>query len=168
VFNDQGLCLARQGKLQEAERALARAVQLQPAKPLYRNNIAKVLVELNCIDAAGSNLAAVHPLPIVNYNLGVMLRERGRNAEAERYLTAALRMDPNMAPAQALLAELRPMAPAYRTARVTAPVVAASSVAAPVIAPQSATMPTPALQASPTPTAPNAAAPTPTLLPPVN
>ena len=106
VLNDLGLCLARQGKLPEAERALARAVQLEPAKPLYRNNIAKVLVEMNRMDAACTHLAAVYPPAVVNYNMGVLLYQRGRDAEAERFLAAALAIDPRMEPARALLAEI--------------------------------------------------------------
>ena len=52
VLNDLALCLARQGQLPAAERALARAIQLDPAKALYRNNMAKVQIELNHVDAA--------------------------------------------------------------------------------------------------------------------
>jgi Tfp pilus assembly protein PilF len=107
VFNDLGLCLARRGQLPEAERALAQAAQLEPAKPLYRNNLAKVQVELNRLDSAVANLAAVYQAPVVNYNMGALLRERGRNIEAEQYLTRALAIDPQMQPARLLLAELR-------------------------------------------------------------
>jgi Tfp pilus assembly protein PilF len=150
VFNDLGLCLARQEKLPEAERALARAVQLEPAKALYRNNIAKVQVEMNRIDAAIGNLAAVYPPAVVNYNMGVLLHERGRAAESERFLVAALRTDPAMGPARTLLAELRPAAPAYHVAQAPQGVGAAT----PVPSVDSVSMP------------PSDAAPT--LLPPVN
>lgn len=156
-FNDLGLCLARQGKLPEAEQALLRAVQLAPAKPLYRNNLAKVQVEMNRMDAAASHLGAVYPPAVVNYNLGVLLVERGRHAEAERYLGAALAIDPTMEPARAALAQLRPASPAYQTAR-------APQAPRPAIAPN----PT----ASPVPGQPSSAAPprsdvAPTLLPPI-
>ena len=46
ALNDLGLCLARQGKLEPSLQVLEQAIQLQPAKPLYRNNAATVLVEL--------------------------------------------------------------------------------------------------------------------------
>ncbi|HYO24578.1 MAG TPA: tetratricopeptide repeat protein [Lacipirellulaceae bacterium] len=117
VLNDLGLCLAREGKLQDAERTLSRAVKLDPAKPLYRNNLAKVYVELNRLDAAGDQLAAVYPLPVVNYNLGVLLHQRGRDAESQRYLGAAIAMEPRMQPARDLLAAIRPSGPVYQTAQ---------------------------------------------------
>lgn len=151
ILNDLGLCLARQGNLDGAERALMRAVQLEPAKPLYRNNIAKVQIERNRLDVAMKHLGAVYPAPVVNYNMGVLLYQRGRNAESERYLTAALATDPNMEPARALLAEIRPTPPVYHTAR----------------APQSQSAPAPQLIVTPANAIPPAEA-LPTLLPPVN
>lgn len=119
VLNDLALCLARQGQLPAAERALARAVQLEPSKPLYRNNMAKVQIELNHLDEACHSLAAVYPAPVVNYNMGVLLHQRGRTTEAERFLTAAVSIDPRMQPAQALLAQIRAPGPVYQTARAT-------------------------------------------------
>ncbi len=191
VLNDLGLCLARQDQLPDAERALARAVQLAPAKPLYRNNIAKVEVELNRLDAACQHLAAVYPPPVVNYNMGVLLFERGRVAEAERYLTAAAAMEPRMEPARVLLAQIHSQqAPAYQVARATTPrsappqsasasvaatpAVVAPSVAGPAAhdmagaasaAPQPSA--TPQILETPTPDLPTIDA-APTLLPPVN
>jgi Flp pilus assembly protein TadD len=117
VLNDLGLCLARQGKLPAAERVLVQAVQLEPSKALYRNNLAKVEVELNRIDAACQHLAAVYPTPVVNYNIGVLLYERGRVAEAQRFLLTAAGMDPGLGAAQALLAEIRGGQPIYQVAR---------------------------------------------------
>ncbi len=119
VLNDLGLCLARQGQLQEAERALLRAVQLEPAKALYRNNMAKIQVELNQLDAAVQHLAAVYPPPVVNYNMGVLLHERGRSDQAEPYLATALQLDPQLQPAHVLLAEIRPSSPLFETAGVS-------------------------------------------------
>jgi Tfp pilus assembly protein PilF len=155
VFNDLGLCLARQGKMPEAERALARAVQLEPAKALYRNNIAKVQVEMNRMDAACGHLAAVYPPAVVNYNMGVLLYQRGRAAESERFLAAALAMDPSMEPARTLLSELRP-APTYQVAR--APQGTATTVPAAAVTPVT---PAEAVSMPPSESAP-------TLLPPVN
>jgi Flp pilus assembly protein TadD len=120
VLNDLGLCLARQGKLPAAERVLVQAVQLEPTKPLYRNNLAKVEVELNRIDAACQHLAAVYPPPVVNYNMGVLLYERGRTAEAQRFLLTAAGMDPALGAAQTLLAEIRAgQQPMYQVARAS-------------------------------------------------
>jgi len=127
VLNDLGLCLARQGKLPVAERALVQAVQLEPTKPLYRNNLAKVEVELNRLDAACQHLAAVYPPPVVNYNMGVLLYERGRTVEAQRFLLTAAGMDPALGAAQSLLAEIRAgQQPTYHVARANvAPTISA-------------------------------------------
>jgi Tfp pilus assembly protein PilF len=175
VLNDLGLCLARQGQLPGAERALLRAVQLMPEKPLYRNNIAKVQIEMNRLDAATSHLAAVYPPPVVNYNMGVLLYQRGRTAEAERYLTGAIAADPRMEPARALLVHMRPAAPAYQLAQAPQAAQGPLMISPPV---QSATAPTgesaPVAEPSPqiidtgAPEMPDADVNMPTLLPPVN
>ena len=106
TMNDLALCLARKGELASAQRVLETAVQLEPQNTLYRNNIAKVMVEMNWIDQAVGHLSAVHPPAIAHYNMGVLLSQRGRNAEATRHLLTATAVDPSMAPAQQLLAEL--------------------------------------------------------------
>jgi Tfp pilus assembly protein PilF len=157
VMNDLGLCLARQGDLPAAEQALARAVQLVPAKPLYRNNIAKVQVEMNRLDAAMNNLAAIAPPAVVNYNMGALLCQRGRPAEAEQFLAAAIAVDPRMEPARMLLAELGAGAPAYRTAR--APEPAARVATSMTVSPPESDTSAPVMPTTES---------TPTLLPPVS
>ena len=47
-----GLCLHRQGKLNESVTVLREAVRLQPDRKLYRNNLATVLVEAGQLDDA--------------------------------------------------------------------------------------------------------------------
>ncbi len=106
VLNDLALCHARNGNLQISLALLEQVVQLQPQRPLYRNNIAKVLTELNRNNEALAHLSAVHPPAIANYNLGFLLNQRGRQIEAAEYLRTASRIDPQMQPAQALLAQL--------------------------------------------------------------
>lgn len=178
VLNDLGLCLARQGQLPGAERALLRAVKLEPTKPLYRNNLAKVEVELNRLDAACQHLAAVYPPPVVNYNMGVLLYQRGRIAESERYLTAAAAMDPRLEEARALLAEIRPQAPVFQVARAAAraPAPAQQVATSPVApAPVKAQAPAEAAQSTSSPQIVETLTPqmpavesAPVLLPPVN
>lgn len=173
VLNDLGLCLARQGQLPGAERALLRAVQLLPAKPLYRNNLAKVQIEMNRFDAAISQLAAVYPPPVVNYNMGVLLYQRGRNAEAERYLNAAIVADARMEPARALLAHMRPVTPVYQVAQAPPAAPGALTISAPVMTapvPMNAVGAVPEAQMIDTgaPAMPEIDNSVPTLLPPVN
>ena len=112
-LNDLALCHARKGELQPSLELLKRAARLQPEKPLYRNNIAKVLTEMNRVDEAANNLAAVYPPAVVNYNMGVLLHERGQSQEAVKYLTAATKMDPQLEQASILLSQLTSAVPQY-------------------------------------------------------
>lgn len=106
AMNDLALCLARQGELASAAQVLEKAVQLDPHNTLYRNNIAKVMVEMNLTDQAVAHLSAVHPPAVAYYNMGVLLSQRGRHAEATRYLLTATAIDPAMGPAEQMLAAL--------------------------------------------------------------
>ena len=107
VLNDLALCHARKGQFLPAAQLLDRATRIDPAKPLYRNNIAKVLIEMNRIDDAVSQLAVVHNPAVVQYNMGVMLQERGRTQEAVGFLTAATHIDSNLQPASLLLSQIQ-------------------------------------------------------------
>ena len=113
ALNDLALCHARNGQIPPALQLLDQAVKLQPDKPLYRNNIAKVLIEVNRVDEAVSHLSAVHPPAVAQYNMGVLLEQRGRTNEAIRFLTAATHIDPQLQEASKLLAELQGDAPAF-------------------------------------------------------
>jgi hypothetical protein len=86
---------------------LEQAVQLQPAKALYRNNAATVLVEMRQDQRALAHLAAVHGAAEANFNLGQLLVERGRSADATPYFQAAVQQNPNLQPAQEALARLQ-------------------------------------------------------------
>jgi Tfp pilus assembly protein PilF len=105
ALNDLALCLARRGDLQGSRQVLEQAIQLEPQKPLFRNNIAKVMVELNLLDGAMKHLAAVHSPATANYNMGALLGDRGRNAEADEYFKKSLALDANFEPARAVLAQ---------------------------------------------------------------
>jgi tetratricopeptide (TPR) repeat protein len=107
VFNDMGLCYARNGRYNEAMTALTRAVQLQPDKPLYRNNLAVVLVELGNTDSAFLHLQAVQPEAIARYNLGQLLLRKGQREAAAGQFALALQADPNHDASRAWLVELR-------------------------------------------------------------
>jgi len=106
VHNDLGICLARQSRYQEALQSLGQSVQLQPDRPLYRNNIATVLIEVGQIDAALQHLGHVHGPAEAHYNAGFLLHQRGRNEEAVQQFQLALQVNPNMQPARQWLARL--------------------------------------------------------------
>ncbi|MEM8944684.1 MAG: tetratricopeptide repeat protein [Planctomycetota bacterium] len=106
AHNDLSLCFARRGQVAQALPPLEQAIRLEPGKQLYRNNIAKVLIELNQLDGAMHHLATVHPPAVAQYNMGVLLHQRNRDQEAASYLTAAAQTDPSLQAAVALLGEI--------------------------------------------------------------
>ena len=106
ILNDLALCYARSGQLPASAQLLDQATRLQPQKKLYRNNFAKVLIELNQIDGAVAQLSTVHQPAIVHYNMGVLLSQRGRTDEAVRFLTAATHINPQMQEAKTLLVQI--------------------------------------------------------------
>jgi Tfp pilus assembly protein PilF len=127
ALNDLGLCLARENKLDASKQALEQAVQLQPEKELFRNNAATVLVEMRQDQRALAHLSAVRSAAEANYNLGQLLIERGRAADAGPYFQAALQLNPSMQQAQDALAKLQ-----GGTVAVAAPPAAVPAVQQPV------------------------------------
>lgn len=93
AFNDLGLCLARQGRLDESAEAIHVAVALQPAKQRYRNNLATVFVEMYRDQEALQQLTAVHGPAIAHFNLGHLLARRGRTQDAAAHLATVSRTD---------------------------------------------------------------------------
>jgi tetratricopeptide (TPR) repeat protein len=106
ALNDLGLCLAREGKLEPSLQVLEQAIHLQPDKSLYRNNAATVLVEMRQDQRALGHLAAVHNPAEANFNLGQLLVDRGRPADATTYFQTALQLNPGMQQAQDAIAKL--------------------------------------------------------------
>jgi tetratricopeptide (TPR) repeat protein len=107
AHNDLGLCLARQGKLEESVQEIEQAIHLQPDKPLYRNNVATVLIELRQDQKALAHLSAVHGLAEANYNLGQLMVQRGRQQEALVYFQVALAQNPSLRQAETSIAMLQ-------------------------------------------------------------
>lgn len=123
ALNDLALCHARCGELQKSYQLLDQAVRINPEKQLYRNNIAKVLIELNQVDQAVGHMTAVCQPDVANYNMAVMLTQRGRKAEAVSFLQIALAANPQMSAASTLLASLTGTALAAQSAVAAAPVL---------------------------------------------
>ena len=115
ALNDLALCHARCGEMPKSLQLLDQAVRMKPDKQLYRNNIAKVLIELNQTETAVAHLCAVYEPAVANYNMAVLLQERGRTPEAVHYTEAALAAKPQMKEASELLANLTGRAPAVET-----------------------------------------------------
>jgi Tfp pilus assembly protein PilF len=108
LHNDLGLCFARRGMLEQSVKSLNRAIEIEPTKALYRNNVATVLTELNRTDEAYRHLAAAHGPAKAHYNLGYLLHQRGDEQGAASHFAQALDADPSMQSAQAWLARLSP------------------------------------------------------------
>jgi tetratricopeptide (TPR) repeat protein len=106
ALNDLGLCLAREGRLEPSVQVLEQAIHLQPEKSLFRNNAATVLVEMRQDQRALGHLAAVHNPAEANFNLGQLLVDRGRPADAVPYFQTALQLNPGMQPASDALVKL--------------------------------------------------------------
>lgn len=107
ALNDLGLCRARQEQYQRSAAALQQAVRLAPDEPLYRNNLATVLVELGNTEAAFQHLAAVHGRATAHYNLGYLLHQRGQRQQAAEQFRLALREEPTLEAARQWLTKLQ-------------------------------------------------------------
>jgi tetratricopeptide (TPR) repeat protein len=123
VYNDQGLFFARFGRTQEALRAFSQAIQLQPKRPLYRNNVAALLVDADRPDQALAQLKAVYGEAEACYKLGYLMEKKGASQEAQRWFARALQINPAMAEARTWLQYLQTSRtdPAAQVARRPAP-----------------------------------------------
>ncbi len=106
AHNDLGLCYARARQLEPSVEALGRAVELMPDKALYRNNISTVLVEMGRTDDALRHLSHVHGEAVAHYNVGYLLNQRGRSAEALSQFQLALQADPTLDAARGWVEQL--------------------------------------------------------------
>ncbi len=115
VYNDYALFMARRGRFAEAARIMERAIQLQPRRWLYRNNMAMILVDLGDVSGALQHLLAVQDEATAYYNVGYLLIRKGDKDAAIRYLAIALEKNPQLREAQvwlnALAGEQVPSAP---------------------------------------------------------
>jgi len=107
VFNNLGLCYAQRGMPGDSLAALGRAIQLEPKNPLYRNNIATVLVEMGRTREAYGHLRAVHDGAAAYYNLGYLLNKKGQKQAAVDHFAMALRIRPSMVQAKQWIQRLQ-------------------------------------------------------------
>ena len=136
VHNNLGLCYARQNRLDEAVAALGHAIRLDAKNPLYRNNIAAVLVDQGRVNEAFLHLRAVHGDAAAYYNLGYLLNKKGQPQAALQDFRLALQADPSMDAARRWVEYLqRTMAQARLTPN---PIAAGVRVITPPLAPQEA------------------------------
>jgi Tfp pilus assembly protein PilF len=108
VYNDRGLSYQRRGHLDEAARSLAKAIELQPDKPLYRNNMATVLVAMHRPEEALTHLTAVHGPAVAHYNLAILLHRKANDQEAQYHFAQAAQIDPSLLEAREWAERLSP------------------------------------------------------------
>jgi cytochrome c-type biogenesis protein CcmH/NrfG len=121
VYNHLGLHYARQKRLDEAAATLNQAIQLEPKNPLYRNNMAAVLVDQGKVREAFGHLQAVHGEAAAHYNLGYLLTKKNEPQAALQHFTLALRADPSLTAAQQWMNYLKQ--PAAQARLATTPAV---------------------------------------------
>ena len=107
AMNDLALCYARKGEFRHALAMMNGAVSVNPDSKRYRNNLAKLFLELERPNDAFAQFVAAGGPAIGHFNMGQMLNQRGRVEEAIQYLEIAIEMDPSLRPAIDLLRELR-------------------------------------------------------------
>jgi protein O-GlcNAc transferase len=132
ALNDWAICLTNSGKPDAAAAVMTKAVNLQPANPLYRNNLATILVRMNRGPEALQHLSAVHPPAVAHYNLGYLYRRAGNVEAARQHFALAVQADPSFAPAKQYLAELDG---APRPSLAQAPTVVGAAQAATTLPP---------------------------------
>jgi tetratricopeptide (TPR) repeat protein len=131
AWNHLGLCHAEHKGFPKAASALEQAVKLEPTQPLYRNNLAVVLVEMDRYADAYANLRAVQDEATAYYNLGYVLQERNKNEAAARHFAAALRANPQLSDARTWLDHLQSSEqPSRRTTVASQPPTQPVTVAA--------------------------------------
>lgn len=107
VYNNLGLCYARQNRPDDAVAAMSRAIQLAPKNALYRNNIATVLVDQGKPREALEHLRKVHDEAAAYYNMGYLLNKKGQAQAAFQHFEMAAKADPSMESAKLWVAYLQ-------------------------------------------------------------
>lgn len=110
LFNNLGFSLFLEGRYAEAEQAYARALTLKPEFVRAKMNRAVALGKLGRFDEAYQMFTAICSPSDALFNMGILLTEASRYAEAAQYLEAALAANPENAAARAQLSEVARLA----------------------------------------------------------
>ena len=96
VYNNFGIYHAKHQKLDDAVAMMRQAIQLDAKNPLYRNNIATVLVDQGKVQEAFRQLREVNGEAVAHYNLGYLLNKKGQQQAALQHFIQAVNADPDM------------------------------------------------------------------------
>ena len=158
AYNDLGLFYARKHQPQQGVAALAKATALEDSNLRYSNNYAALLVEVGQYDRAFEQLRNSSTPAEAHYNLGFLLHRNNQDQLAQQHFGEALRLNPQMEQAQAMLARLNSQghqaqrqAQAYQAAESYQAVPSGYQADAPRPGPASQYTPAPQRSVSPSP-----------------
>lgn len=106
LHNNLGFSLYLEGNYTEALTELEKALQLTPDFARARMNYALVLAKLGRYDEAFTQLAQVGDEADACFNMGMLLSDAGKYAEAAKYLERAVELRPTFAAARIQLREV--------------------------------------------------------------
>ena len=110
VHNNLGFSLYLEGKYEQAETALALALELKPDFARAHMNLALVLARLGRFEETFNELTEAGSEADACYNMGILLAEAEKYAEAAQYLEAALVARPEFDAARQQLREVSRLA----------------------------------------------------------
>jgi tetratricopeptide (TPR) repeat protein len=109
-YSSLGMVYYGRGRLEEAEKALKRSVDIHGAYAISRHNLGCILMERGKEAealAAFKEVIALDPsFTEAHYQTALLLRNREQISGAERHLRTALRLNPNFIPAKFVLASI--------------------------------------------------------------
>lgn len=106
LLNDYGVLLHRQGDYAKAEAVLLRARMVDASNARVVMNLAATVAQQGRESEAINLYKSVVGPAVANYNLGVMLVEKGRFDTAHKYFSMALKLDPKLAAAEQFIKSL--------------------------------------------------------------
>lgn len=107
VLDAVGQFYASEKRWSEAVAKLNEAMLADPLKPEYQHHLAVALARSGNVEAAMPHFVKTVGDAQAHYNIGFILKEQGRLAEAEARLEQAVALEPELTEAQTLLTELK-------------------------------------------------------------
>lgn len=115
IWCDLGMCHARRKEWDQAIAALRKATELDPENRQYSNYLGFTLARAGQFDASYSAFRKTQGEALAHYNVARMLYHVQQVDLSKEHLRLAVQADPQLAPAQHMLAQLEnphPVAPA--------------------------------------------------------
>jgi superkiller protein 3 len=106
LWHEFGMCWGRQKQWDQAIPALYKAVSLDPRNAIYSNNYGWTLARAGQFQDSFEHFCRTVGEARAHYNLARMAQHLGQTNLSRQYAEAALRVDPQLAEAQQLLAQL--------------------------------------------------------------